>query len=181
MKKYRTVAEAVDSHPRVFSRPGDRDKVLYSPVFDERGHMELKEVGRENLYDFIQSHKESCDINVILARFAAGDTSVLAKRQAFYADITEFPTTYSEVINTMHQAQDYFAHLPVEVKAKFGHDFNRFIASLDDPQALADLGLISQSPETHNISLNNDEPGISTAPSVPPETTPPSVLESEVK
>ena len=141
--KFRTVAQAVEDHPRVFITPGDKVKTLYSPTFDEFGHMELRESGKENLYDYIQSHKESCDIHVILARFVNGDSTALARRQMFYADLTEFPTTYADVVNTMHSAEDYFTHLPVEVRAKFGHDFNKFLASLDNPQTLIDLGLIS--------------------------------------
>lgn len=145
---FRNSAQAVADHPRVYIEPGDPDKVLYSPSFDSNGHMELKEVGKESLYQFIQSHKESCDIHVILARFAAGDTSALAKRQMFYADLTEFPTTYADVVNTMHGAEDYFTHLPVEVRAKFGHDFNKFLASLDNPQTLVDLGIVSPSQDS---------------------------------
>lgn len=140
---FRTVAQALESHPRVYATPGDKVKTLYSPTFDEFGHMELKESGKENLYDYIQSHKESCDIHVILARFVNGDVNALARRQMFYADLTEFPTTYADVVNTMHGAEDYFTHLPVEVRAKFGHDFNKFLASLDNPQTLVDLGIIS--------------------------------------
>lgn len=145
---FRTAVQAIEDHPRVYINPGDPDKVLYSPSFDSSGHMELKEVGKESLYQFIQSHKESCDINVILARFSAGDTTALAKRQMFYADLTEFPTTYADVVNTMHGAEDYFTRLPVEVRAKFGHDFNKFLASLDNPQTLVDLGIISPSQDS---------------------------------
>lgn len=145
---FRTAAQAIEDHPRVNINPGDPDKVLYSPSFDSSGHMELKEVGKESLYQFIQSHKESTDIRVILARFTAGDTTALAKRQMFYADLTEFPTTYADVVNTMHGAEDYFTHLPVEIRAKFGHDFNKFLASLDNPQTLVDLGIITPSQDS---------------------------------
>lgn len=145
---FRTAAQAIEDHPRVNINPGDPDKVLYSPSFDSSGHMELKEAGKESLYQFIQSHKESTDIRVILARFTAGDVTALAKRQMFYADLTEFPSTYADVVNTMHGAEDYFTHLPVEVRAKFGHDFNKFLASLDNPQTLIDLGFVSPSQES---------------------------------
>lgn len=146
---FRNAHQAIEDHSRVHIDSGSPDRVLYSPTFDSAGHMELKEVGKESLYDFIQSHKESCDINVILARFSAGDTTALAKRQMFYADLTDFPTTYADVVNTMHGAEDYFTGLPVEVRAKFGHDFNRFLAALDNPQTFVDLGIIS-SPSPDN-------------------------------
>lgn len=175
---FRTAAQAIEDHPRVNINPGDPDKVLYSPSFDSFGHMELKEVGKESLYQFIQSHKESTDIRVILARFTAGDTTALAKRQMFYADLTEFPTTYADVVNTMHGAEDYFTHLPVEVRAKFGHDFNKFLASLDNPQTLVDLGIVSS-----QSSISPEQP--STEPSMPaqkpPEAQTASPAESEVK
>lgn len=168
---FRTPHEAIADHPRVFIEPGDPEKVLYSPSFDSNGHMELKEVGKESLYQFIQSHKESCDINVILARFSAGDTTALAKRQMFYADLTEFPTTYADVVNTMHGAEDYFTHLPVEVRAKFGHDFNKFLASLDNPQTLVDLGLISPSQDSAPPAPDvNSVPTAGSAPSTTVET-----------
>lgn len=175
---FRTAAQAIEDHPRVNINPGDPDKVLYSPSFDSFGHMELKEVGKESLYQFIQSHKESTDIRVILARFTAGDTTALARRQMFYADLTEFPTTYADVVNTMHGAEDYFTHLPVEVRAKFGHDFNKFLASLDNPQTLVDLGIVSS-----QSSISPEQP--STEPSTPaqkpPEAQTASPAESEVK
>lgn len=175
---FRTVAQAVESHPRVYTTPGEKVKTLYSPTFDEFGHMELKESGKENLYDFIQSHKESCDIHVILARFVNGDTTALSRRQMFYADITDFPATYADVVNTMHGAQDYFTHLPVEVRAKFGHDFNKFLASLDNPQTLVDLGIVSAQAPTSLEQLPNQPVDSS---QVPPVQTPPSAGESEVK
>lgn len=175
---FRTAAQAIEDHPRVNINPGDPDKVLYSPSFDSSGHMELKEVGKESLYQFIQSHKESTDIHVILARFAAGDTTALAKRQMFYADLTEFPTTYADVVNTMHGAEDYFTHLPVEVRAKFGHDFNKFLASLDNPQTLVDLGIVSSQSPVSPEQLPTEP---STPVQKPPEVQTPSPAESEVK
>ena len=175
---FRTAAQAIEDHPRVNINPGDPGKVLYSPSFDSSGHMELKEVGKESLYQFIQSHKESTDIHVILARFAAGDTTALAKRQMFYADLTEFPTTYADVVNTMHGAEDYFIHLPVEVRAKFGHDFNKFLASLDNPQTLVSLGIVSSQSPTSSDQLPSEP---LTPDQKPPEVQTPSPAESEVK
>lgn len=175
---FRTAVQAIEDHPRVYINPGNPDKVLYSPSFDSSGHMELQEVGKESLYQFIQSHKESTDIRVILARFTAGDTAALAKRQMFYADLTEFPTTYADVVNTMHGAEDYFIHLPVEVRAKFGHDFNKFLASLDNPQTLVDLGIVSSQSPASPEQLPTEPP---TPAKEPPEAPTTSPVESEVK
>ena len=75
---------------RFLSNPGSPVKILYGPEFDEKGRMNLVEKGRENLYDFIQSFKESVDIHVLLKRFSNGETDVLSQIQGFYGDFSEF-------------------------------------------------------------------------------------------
>ena len=98
--------------------------------------------------------------------------------RCFYADLTEFPTTYADVVNTMHGAEDYFTHLPVEVRAKFGHDFNKFLASLDNPQTLVDLGIVSSQSPVSPEQLPTEP---STPVQKPPEAQATSPAESEVK
>lgn len=121
------------SHSRVHANPGNPVKVLYSPKFASNGTMELVEAGKENLYDYIQSHKESVDINVILKRFAKGDVTALQRRQAMFGDFSDAPATYAEALNSMIVAEQYFNSLPLETRAKFGHNFHTFLVSLDRP------------------------------------------------
>lgn len=116
---------------RVFSNSGSREKIMYSPVFDENGVMELVESGRENLYDYIQSFKESVDINVILKKYASGDVSALAKSQGSFFDCTGMPRTYAEMLNTLIAAENTFNSLPVEEREKCGFSFERWLANLD--------------------------------------------------
>lgn len=118
---------------RVHANPGSREKILYSPQFADDGSMELIEAGKENLYEYIQSHKESVDINVILKRFARGDVTALQRRQAMFGDFTDAPSTYAEALNSMIVAEQYFNSLPLETRAKFDHNFHRFLVSLDRP------------------------------------------------
>lgn len=129
-----------DAHARVYSNPGIREKILYGPKFDDHGHMELVETGRENLYDYIQSHKDSVDIKLILDRFARGDTAALSQRQGFYGDFTQMPTTYAEALNAMISAENYFNSLPVETRAQFNHSFQQFLAQMDKPDFTIKMG-----------------------------------------
>lgn len=117
---------------RFLSNPGSPVKILYGPEFDEKGRMTLVEKGRENLYDFIQSFKESVDIHVLLKRFANGETDVLSKIQGFYGDFSEFPRTYADLLNTVNEGEAFFNGLPVEVRSKFGHSFPVFMSALSD-------------------------------------------------
>lgn len=128
------------SHERFRSNVGSSVKDVLSPVFDKEGRMSLEKVGEEDLYDYIQSHRESVDIQSIIKRCSMGDISALSRRQGMYGDFTEFPSTYAETLNAMRHAEEYFNSLDVETRAKFNHDFNQFIASMDNPEFAQMMG-----------------------------------------
>lgn len=132
-----------DARDRVVSNPGSRVRVTYGPVFDDHGHMTLKQKGQENLYEYIQSFKDSCNIDLILKRFEAGDVSVLARVQGTYGDFTEFPKTYAEMFQRMHDAEALFNSLPVEVRNEFHHSLSEFLAASCEPDFAARLGVSS--------------------------------------
>lgn len=117
----------------VKSNVGSREKILYGASYDEDGRIVLEEKGRENLYDYIQSHRDSCDIHVLLKRYANGEVDVLSQVQGSYGDFTEMPKTYAELLNKINEGETFFNSLPVETRAKFGHSFTQFMASLDSP------------------------------------------------
>ena len=128
-----------DPRERVHANPGSPVRILYSPKFDEKGVMSLVESGKENLYEFIQSHKESCDIHVILERFARGDVSALERVQGTYGDFSNMPRTYADMLNLVHSAEDAFSNLPVDERAKYGHSFERWLTEFGpDPDKVAD-------------------------------------------
>lgn len=129
-----------DPHDRVHCNKGDPVKILYGAVYDDVGRMNLEEKGRENLYDYIQSFAESVDIHVLLKRFANGETDVLSRVQGAYGDFTQLPNTYAEMLNVVRRGEDFFNELPVETRAKFGHDFSQFIAAMDSPDFLSRIG-----------------------------------------
>lgn len=122
-----------DKRARVHCDSGDPMKKVYKPVVGDDGIIELAESGFESLYDFIQSWKDSVDINVILARYANGDVEALSKVQGAYGDFTQFPTTYAEMLNRVIQGKNMFASLPLEIREKYNHDFAQFIAAMDKP------------------------------------------------
>ena len=121
-----------DAHDRVTQNPGSRIKQLYTAKVDRDGVLELCPSGTENIYDYIQSFKDSVDINVIVQRFANGDVTALNKVQGNYGDFTEFPKTYAEMLNVVIAGREYFDSLPVETKAKFHHSFAEWLSDMDD-------------------------------------------------
>lgn len=122
-----------DEHKRFVSNPGTPVHELYSPHFNDDGEMELVVTGYENIYDEIQSHKDSVDIHVILDRYKRGDVNALSRVQGVYGDFTTVPKSYADALNAVISAENYFASLPLEVRAKFDHSFQKFLVSMDKP------------------------------------------------
>ena len=138
MPKFSTQYDARD---RIITHPGNPIKQLYSGSYNERGQVELKEDGTEDLYAFIQSFAESTDIHSILKRYQNGEVDVLEKVQGFYGDITEMPHTYAEALQRIADSEKVFMSLPVEVRAKFGHSFSEFLAASQEADFLDRLGV----------------------------------------
>ena len=145
-----------DERARVHANPGNPEKILYSPKFDSNGSMELIEAGKEDLYASIQSHKDSCDINLILKRYACGDVSALQKRQGMFGDFTDAPSSYAEALNSMIIAEQYFNSLPLETRAQFDHNFHRFLLSLDKPDFESKFSAGVQKPSVVAAKVSKD-------------------------
>lgn len=115
---------------RVCANVGSSEKILYRAQVDKYGAVELIEAGKEDIYEFIQSHKDGVDIHVLLQRFQNGDASVFSRVQGTYGDFTQVPKTYADMLNIVIAGEQYFNILPVEERAKYGHSFEKFIASM---------------------------------------------------
>lgn len=125
------------------SQAGSGEKILYSPEFDRFGVMTLKESGKEDLYAFIQSHKDSVDLHKIMDRFNAGDTAVLQKVQGMFGDFSQMPQTYAGLLNHMIEAEQTFMSLPLETREKFGQSFHAWLAQAGSESWLEAMGMVA--------------------------------------
>lgn len=130
-----------DARERLFSNPGDPIHITYAGHYDEKGRVVLEESGRENIYDQIQSHAESCDIHVLMKRYMNGDVSALSQAQGQFLDVTDFPKTYADMLNFVNDMERSFMSLPAEVRAKFGNSFSEYLAASGAPDFLERLGI----------------------------------------
>lgn len=121
-----------------YSDAGDPVKLVYSGKYDKDGVLILEEVGKENLYDYIQSFAESVDINNIIQRFMLGDTEALRRVQGFYFDTTQVPDTMADLLNKLNKAETEFNKMPTDFKAQYGNDFAQFICQFD-PRILVEM------------------------------------------
>ena len=78
---------------RFICSSGSGIKDVYSPIVLEDGSIELKVTGQVDTDAEIDSYAESCSLEVILSRYANGDTSALNRYKPMYLDLAEFPKT----------------------------------------------------------------------------------------
>lgn len=120
-----------------YSEAGSRFQDIYYPVIDkETGHIELEkdELQRKNIYEEIQSHKDSVDLKKIVERYRAGDVSALQRVQGFFADITAVPKNVFEYMEMQEKINDGFNRLPADVKERFDNSvWNYMLTAESDP------------------------------------------------
>lgn len=103
-------------------------------------HGEVKEDGTirlivdriEDTDAIIDSFRESTDIHNIMARIQAGDINLLNAKKGFFADVTEMPKTYAEMLDLIEKGKYFFNRLPAEIKEQYNNDFNQFFADFDN-------------------------------------------------
>ncbi|WGL31264.1 internal scaffolding protein [Dipodfec virus UOA04_Rod_847] len=170
--KFRT---QYDDRAPVYQEPGNPVKIVYSARYSETGVLDLVATGQEDLYDYIQSHKDSTDIHVLLDRFANGETDVLSRLQGFYADVSDMPKTYAEVLNAVIAGEETFARLPVEVKQRFDNSFAVWLSSMDSPDFSERMGVPNASRSAMTDQQVQDfasDSSVTPAPTLdPPSTT----------
>lgn len=127
-------------HERRHCQSGDRVHVEYQPVYDQRGIWHLEESGKTNKYLEIQSHAESCDINILMARYRNGETDVLSRIQGVYGDVSEVPRNYADILNQQLKAEQLFKSLSPEIREKYGNSVEQFMASFSTKEGWEAIG-----------------------------------------
>lgn len=125
---------------RYYSNPGDRFEPIFEPQLQDDGTIELVEVGKRDLQEYIDSFRDECTLENILRRYALGDESALSKVQGAYMDTTEMPKTFRDVLDSVIKGQNMFDQLPIEVKQKFNNDFNQWFVDIGSESWLDAMG-----------------------------------------
>lgn len=96
-----------------------------------------------------QSDAHETDVNVIIGRYLkTGDERLLLARagQALYADVSEAPQSYDEMLQFLNTAQEAFGDLPAQVRDEYGNDPRNLVMALNDPNQwdrLRELGILA--------------------------------------
>lgn len=128
-----------DKRPCKVAPAGSRFAEDISLKYDERGNRIFYSKGKIDIYEKIQSFKDECNLELIVARCtASGDFSPLQRVQGFYADVSNMPKNLAEVYSSVSTAQRIFSELPQDVASKFSN-FEDFLSSIGDEKRLAKI------------------------------------------
>lgn len=141
---------------------GSKIKIEYQPVYDVNGVWHLEPSGKNNTYMEIQSHADSCDINLIMARYRNGETDILSRIQGVYGDVTNVPTNYSEIMNQQLKAEQLFMSLAPDVREKYNNSVEQFMASFSTKEGWEAIGFkFDSSPSSDGSEApNNGSPEV---------------------
>lgn len=112
-----------------------------------------------------QSHRDACDINLLVKRWRQGSEEFPEGGRLAYGDFTN-ADDYLAARNRIIDAQQAFNTLPSRIRARFAHRPEALLAFLADPANEAEareLGLLEEA---------------ETAPPVTPAATPPAESEA---
>lgn len=93
---------------RFYSESGEGVRPIYKSELGKDGEIILVEDGIEDVYSKIQSFKDSVDINVIVSRYAAGDTYALEQSIGSFGDFVSVPSSYMEILNSVVELRSVY-------------------------------------------------------------------------
>lgn len=131
----------------LFSNSGEMTRPNYKPMYNDNGSYELVKDGVIHSYEDIQAWKATCDMSTIIERYIrTGDSSILNQRAGFFADVTQLPTNYAELANTLQNADMFFNALPADIKKEYEFNPAKFYATADISSVLADVYKVKEEP-----------------------------------
>lgn len=131
-------------HQRVFCSPGSRIRIEYAPKLDKFGNKVIVEKGKIDWQAYINSWRDDCDLNILIARYTAGDKTALMQRVGMFADVSKLPGNFNDMMNITMQAEAVFDSLPISVKQAFGNNVNNFLSNAGSEEWME---LFSKSPD----------------------------------
>lgn len=116
---------------RFYTNPGSRYAPVREPYITSNGGLALRETGVRDVQAYIESYRPQTDMAAIIARFNLGDISALHHRdvEPMMSDFVGMPHTIVDFLNLQHDLKRQFDGLPVDVRGRFDHSFDKFFAS----------------------------------------------------
>lgn len=118
----------------VASESGSGLRQLYIPCFVD-GCFTIEESGVFDLQEQINANASSCDINVLVSRYNAGDLTALSRRQGLFGDFSSAPDSYRQALEIVNGFESAFSDMSDADKcgAKSAFEFLDKIKNSDSP------------------------------------------------
>lgn len=116
---------------RFFCASGEKTRPVYKAELDRDGQLKIVEDGIEDVYAYIQSFKDSVDVNLIVSRYAAGDAYALEQSSGVYGDFIEVPSSYIDILNSVVDLRNAYEKTDMKVS------FDEFANSVINPAVKA--------------------------------------------
>lgn len=143
---------------------------LFKPVLSGKlmpdGTIKLSEVDQIDIKAEINSYACTCDMAYILSRLKVGDVSVLSSKEGAYGDFTVFPKTYAEMLQLVQSGEDAFNSLPLDVRASFDNDINKWFATIGSDDWSEKMKIPKPVPTVDVVSAVDVKPVIDVKPAV---------------
>lgn len=127
------------------TNPGEMFEPIYEGQLQEDGQIKLIKVGMRDLASERNAWKDSCDINIIVERFQAGEIDVFQQVQGVYTDITTAPKDLASAIVLGRNAENTFDRLPIDVKNAYDNNFMLWLGDAGSEDWLMKNGFIKDS------------------------------------
>lgn len=153
-------------HDRVYADVGSRFHKTYQPAIDkETGVLTLVEDATVDIYESIQSHALSCDVNYIVSRFVdTNDPTWINRRPAMYLDAEDMPHSLAEMYERVYEAEREFKALPLEVRQAFDNDMGKYFAQYGSDEFMAKIAKFNKSdPATDPVITSGGDPATDSA------------------
>jgi len=115
------------------------------PQIDASPEANRKAFPQNKVHQAVQSDRDSCDINRLMARYENDGVMPLGREGGQFLDVSSVGS-YPEVIQRLKDAEEFFALQPAKIRAAFDNDVAKFLEVASNPEAhlelLEQLGLI---------------------------------------
>lgn len=142
-----------------FSDPGSKFLDEYEYQVDKAGVKKLVKTDRQtDVFARIQADYPSTDINLLMKKFALGDTNAINIKEGMYFDATQMPTNYADLFNRVEQARQYFDTLPPELKEMFNNSYEQFFTEFETKSFNDKIDKYNDQFVNHQFDIKEDAP-----------------------
>lgn len=140
---FRTVFDRLPTLP--YSALGEDVEVLFSLEVDDKGREHLIESGKRSIKDYINSFRDECDLNSIIAKVVrTGDLSPLSVRPGVFIDTTDTPSNLRDFISIGRKIDEFCSSQNMT--------FDDFLKKITTP-----VSVPASSPDIPKEEVNTDE------------------------